>query len=317
MKKSISFFVLLALSTWGYSQTPLANFFTENGEMFYIILDGRQINDTPANRVSNVPLEHDWAKVKIIFENKEIPELSKTIQGVDVDGIPSHVTWMIKQKKNGKWVMNASAWSALEPEQPEVQTVVVNENYVAPPPQPSEISQTTVTTTTTTVQNPNQVSVSGNVNGVGVNINMNIPDVDVTYTETHTQHTVTTTTTSTYQEDVAPPPPPAPNPLPGYSGPIGCDFPMSPGAFNTARQSIMEKTFEDTKLTMAKQVTNVNCLLANQVKEIMMTFTYEDTKLEFAKFAYTHTYDLGNYYMVNDAFTYESSIDELNEYLGL
>jgi hypothetical protein len=47
----------------------------------------------------------------------------------------------------------------------------------------------------------------------------------------------------------------------------------------------------------------------------MQLFTYEDSKLEFAKYAYDYTYDIDNYFMVNDAFEFETSIDELNEYI--
>jgi hypothetical protein len=82
------------------------------------------------------------------------------------------------------------------------------------------------------------------------------------------------------------------------------------------KKSVGSKTFEDSKLTVSKQVINNNCLLADQVREIMMLFTFEDSKLDFAKYAYGRTYDLGNYYKVNDAFTFESSIDDLNSYIN-
>ena len=48
----------------------------------------------------------------------------------------------------------------------------------------------------------------------------------------------------------------------------------------------------------------------------MMAFDFEDTKLQFAKYAYGHTYDINNFYMVNDAFEFESSIEELNRAIG-
>ena len=50
--------------------------------------------------------------------------------------------------------------------------------------------------------------------------------------------------------------------------------------------------------------------------DIMMAFDFEASKVEFAKFAYGHTYDVNNYYKVNDAFEFESSIDELNRSIG-
>ena len=64
-----------------------------------------------------------------------------------------------------------------------------------------------------------------------------------------------------------------------------------------------------------KSATKNKCLKATQVKDLMMLLTFEESRLDFAKFAYDYTYDQGNYYVVNDAFTFEFSIDELNEYL--
>ena len=91
---------------------------------------------------------------------------------------------------------------------------------------------------------------------------------------------------------------------------------MDPTAFENAKKSIASKDFEDSKIKIAKQIINTNCLLSSQVKEIMMLFDFENTRLELAKYAYGYTYDLGNYYIVNDAFDFESSIDELNEYIN-
>lgn len=101
----------------------------------------------------------------------------------------------------------------------------------------------------------------------------------------------------------------------GYKDSIGCPFPMDMGDFNTAKNVISSTTFADTKLSMAKQVTSSNCLTAEQVKEITLLFNYEDTKLEFAKFAYQYTFDIGNYLKVNDAFDFENTAEELNQYI--
>jgi hypothetical protein len=49
---------------------------------------------------------------------------------------------------------------------------------------------------------------------------------------------------------------------------------------------------------------------------MMHCFDFEATRLDFAKFAYGRTFDIGNYYMVNDAFTFETSIDDLNRYIN-
>ena len=90
---------------------------------------------------------------------------------------------------------------------------------------------------------------------------------------------------------------------------------MSDPEFAEARKSIESKTFEDTKMTMAKQVGGDRCFTVDQVKGLMGLFGFEDSKLDFAKYAYERTYDIDNYYRVNDAFSFESSVDELNEYI--
>jgi hypothetical protein len=135
-------------------------------------------------------------------------------------------------------------------------------------------------------------------------------------TGTTTTTTTSTTTTSGSMGTVAVIEPPQHYVLQGYSGPVGCPWPMSPPEFNDVKNSIASKSFEDSKLTIAKQVIDANCLLCSQVKEIMLLFSFEDTRLELAKYAYGYTYDIGNYYRLNDAFTFESSIQELNDYIS-
>lgn len=150
------------------------------------------------------------------------------------------------------------------------------------------------------------VNVDMNMGGMGVDMNVNINE---TYTETYTTTTTTTTATG---GNVAP----DHYVMPGYSGPIGCPWPMDEGQFSNAQRSVASKDFEDSKLTVARQITGANCLTADQVRRIMNEFDFEDSKLEYAKFAYNRTFDIGNYYMLNDAFDFESSIDELNEHIN-
>jgi hypothetical protein len=106
-----------------------------------------------------------------------------------------------------------------------------------------------------------------------------------------------------------------PNPLPGYNGPVGCDYPMDATEFEAARATIESKSFSDTKMQLAKQITRTNCLTTAQVVAVMQLFSFESQKLEFAKFAYDYTYDSGNYYKINEAFGFESSVRDLEKYL--
>jgi len=214
----------------------------------------------------------------------------------------------------------------------------------APPPAPTQtvIAYTTVpatvTTTTTTSSssvgtNTNGVSmgvnvddanvgVGANANGVSMGVHVNDADAGVNFnmdvniggnntgTTTYSETTTTTTSVNTgnASETVVY--------VPGYSGNVGCPIPMTPQDFQNARNTISSKSFDDSKLAIAKQIINSNCLTSAQVKDLMILLDFESSKLDFAKYCYGYTYDLGNYYIVNDAFDFDSSADELNEYIN-
>ncbi|MFM7310809.1 MAG: DUF4476 domain-containing protein, partial [Flavobacteriales bacterium] len=136
-----------------------------------------------------------------------------------------------------------------------------------------------------------------------VNTNMGVTNTTVqvnNQTSSGTTTTTTTTSNSRPQETV-------------HTG--RCSSSMDATSFNSAKGSINSKSFEDSKLTLAKQVAKSNCMTAAQVKDVMGLFAFEETKLEFAKYAYDYCYNQGNYYEVNDAFDFESTIEDLNEYL--
>jgi hypothetical protein len=112
----------------------------------------------------------------------------------------------------------------------------------------------------------------------------------------------------------APRPMPKPNPNPKPT-PSGC-FAMNEGDFQTALASIKKQSFNDTKMQVAKQITSSNCLTCSQIKEVMKAFSFESTKLEYAKYAYDFAYDKGNYYQINDGFSFSSSVEELSKYIS-
>lgn len=75
-------------------------------------------------------------------------------------------------------------------------------------------------------------------------------------------------------------------------------------------------SFESDKLTIAKQAVSSNGVYADQVLQIMQNFSFESTKVDFAKFAYAYCADKNNYYLVNNGFTFNSSINDLNNYVA-
>ncbi len=140
-----------------------------------------------------------------------------------------------------------------------------------------------------------------------INVNVNIGGNHTPPPHDHHDHT---------HNDVPPPPPPLPDPLPGYTGPIGCDYPVNPTDVNNIIATLQGIDFESTKLSTAKNILRSKCLLVQDLKRILTLFDFESNRLELAKFAYPYVYDQGNYYMLSSVFDFDSSVQELNEYIG-
>lgn len=311
--------------------------YSEKGEKFTLLIDGDAMNPVAQAHVKAENVTPGFYKIRVEFENQTLEAVDKAI-ALEA-GMESTV--LVKQKNNGSYTLRFQSQNAI------VQTSNENEvNYEAP-----STTTTTTTVNTTTTETTEQQTGSGSNDGVSMNVgisddgenvslqmnvsdgtnnenvalNMNIEGSDGEYSSRSSATVVTTTTTATSQtvttSQSSESNQQAGNSrhynMPGYSGPVGCPWPMNEADFQSAKQTIAAKDFEDSKLTIAKQVAGANCLFASQVKEIMLLFDFEDTRLEFAKYAYHHTYDIGNYYMVNDAFDFEMTIDELNDYISV
>ncbi len=308
--RKILFVVFALFSMSVFSQENNAIFFSQNGEQFFVIVNGIKQNAEPATNVKVTGLNAPNYKVKIIFNNG-LPEMDKNIY---FNEMGSEITYLIKQDKKGVYKLRFFSQVPLAQAAPPPPTQSVIVYHVDPlPPTGSTVTQTTTTTTVNNMQPTQGASVGVNVGGTGINMNVSINDGSAATTSSSVTYSETTTTTTT----TASIPPPAPiEYVSGYHGPIGCPMPMSPQDFQSAKQTIASKSFEDSKLTIAKQIVNSNCLTSGQVRDLVKLFDFEDTKLQFAKYCYGYTYDLGNYYKVNDAFEFESSIDELNQYIS-
>ncbi|HNU48107.1 MAG TPA: DUF4476 domain-containing protein [Bacteroidia bacterium] len=310
-------FVLCAFFVKAQSSNVIL--FTENGEKFYAILNGVRQNTSPETNVKVTGLNANFYKLKVIFEDTKLGE--KDFNLAFNPGMETTFSIKFNSKKNSYSLRPLSEVPLAQalPPAPN-QTIVVYSEVPAPPPAATTVTHTTTTTTTDGTPMPGDnvnVNIGLNMNETGGGINMNVSG-GTTQTTTHTT-TTTVTHTTTSEPPAAPPVAPTPAPvvyLPGYNGPYGCPVPMAPQDFSDLKQSISSKSFEDSKMTIAKQVLRNNCLFTSQVKELMGLFTFEESKLDFAKYAYDFTYDIGNYFKVNDMFTFESSIDDLNNYIN-
>jgi Domain of unknown function (DUF4476) len=95
---------------------------------------------------------------------------------------------------------------------------------------------------------------------------------------------------------------------------VQCANMLAPQDINALLSSIRARDFESTKLSVAKQAVGSSSILAQDVGQILRTFEFESTRLEFAKFAYSRCCDQRNYFKVNDAFEFESSVTEMQRF---
>ena len=85
--------------------------------------------------------------------------------------------------------------------------------------------------------------------------------------------------------------------------------------FTQAKESLRREWFENSRLTAAKQTIDRNNFTSQQVKEMVLLFTFENNRLDIAKYAYGKTVDKGNYFIINDAFTFNSNKESLKDYI--
>lgn len=296
--------ILLLLSLMFFTDMSFAQnnltVFSEDGLPFYLILNGIRQNEQPETNVRLENLSADYYTSKIIFNDGSLGEIEKKFLNVtSPECKPCDVTYKIKYSKKGELVMKPFNFSSLATAPPPPANVTVVNYNTAPMPPPVIGMQVTETTTTHSTGTSDNVSMGVNVGGFNMGVNVNVND-GYGGSTTHTSTTTTTTTMPTQTVVVEE---------------VGCP-PMSSSSYSALLNSVNSKSFGDDKLAVAKQATRSNCLSVNQIIGVMNTFDFEDNRMEFAKHAYNSCSDPQNYFQVNDAFEFESSIEELDEYIG-
>lgn len=331
----VRFFSLLLgalVAVPSYAQTSDLVLFSDDGSTFTLVIDGDVKNAEPAARVVATGIKTETPMLMVKFTDAAIAPIRQT--GYLPTG--KEYTMMVTTNKKGARVLRPTGEAALgtavaeEPTKPKPTTFQEDTPGVPSTTVVHEVDMPVdqVITTTTVVEdgdlggNGENININMGVNGVGFNMNVKV-DEGVSGTNSSTSTTTTRTTTTTTRTgtptpviDTKPAPTkPAVYSMPGYTGRVGCAWPMTDSEFSDVKKSIEAKSFEDSKITLAKQVGSSRCFTVDQVKGLMGLFSFEDSKLDIAKYAYERTFDIDNYYKVNDAFTFETSIDDLNGYI--
>lgn len=91
---------------------------------------------------------------------------------------------------------------------------------------------------------------------------------------------------------------------------------MTPAAFAELKTLVNNTSFESSKIDVIKSVADLNYLTATQVRELLLLFSFDQSKVEVAKYVYEKTCDRQNYFKIYDAFTFDSSKNEVINYIS-
>lgn len=295
--KKLLLYICLTIPSLIFAQgqkTGNLTVFSEDGDKFYLILNGEKQNNAPQANLRVEDLAQPFYNAKIIFADSTLTPISKNNLMIEsVDNVMMDVTYKIKKDKSGKPKLNY--FSSAEVQKDFIPPAGVHVYHYGRPAQVQISNGTTLTTTTTTSTYGEGVSMQVNGLGVGMNVTINEPQV---------QTTTTITTSETYAGN---------NQVAAQRACNG--LPMGSVDFNAALKSIENSSFDESKLSAAKAVVSRNCLSTDQVVKICKLFGFEDTKLAFAKHAYAFTTDKKNYFKVADVLSFSSNKDELNNFI--
>lgn len=346
MKKVYLCTLVILAGLCASAQTANAVIYSENGELFTLYLNGEKKNTEPSANVKIGGLKTEFYQARVDFQDPKLPDFSNNSFAVK-PGL--EVTYVIKVNKKGEYVLryftegpksfddavaNAASNDQVSDDAKRFAKAddapdTADQTNSTSDPQSTTTVQTT-TTTTKNASNPQGVNIGINAGGVNMGVNVNVegmedPDmgnmnttVKIGAGNAQTTSTSTTTTTTQVQTSAAQPSTTKPATPAAVSAPVSqgkCANVMSATAFSGAKSNISSKPFEETKLSTAKQIIKTNCMSAAQIKEIMGVFDFEESKLDFAKYAYDYCLDTNNYYVVNEAFQFSASSDDLNEFL--
>lgn len=92
-------------------------------------------------------------------------------------------------------------------------------------------------------------------------------------------------------------------------------FAISDYNFNQLTTFISKRPFSDSRVSIMKEAIDFNWFKVNQIKELFSYLSFESDKIEIAKYSYKKIIDKQNFYHLYDLLSFESSVDELMEFV--
>ena len=255
--------------------------FSENGEKFFLVIDGERKTEKPLARVKIAGLERPYYKGKIIFDNEKLGDVSTSFQLEGVDARYNDVTYIIKKKtRKGRsyYVVNGYSFIPLS----KAKTDIVENEPFEPVPTPKPVVDPTP---------------------------LPVPVIIPQTPEKPMKPIVIPNPYLPNQEQKNLPPS-------KETKKTICASAMPAPSFALGIAAIAKEGFEDNRKSTAQQIIKANCLTIEQIKQLMGAMSFEDSRLGVAKLAYPKCTDRDSYYLVNEALQFSTSKEDLAAYIA-
>jgi hypothetical protein len=90
---------------------------------------------------------------------------------------------------------------------------------------------------------------------------------------------------------------------------------MNDQSFQAFKQTVSKESFDNSRMTIAKQVIDQNWFTTEQAGQLAKLFSFDQSRLEMAKYIYGRTVDKENYFLLYNLFDFSKSKEELANYI--
>ena len=325
--------LLLLLSSALFAQSNLS-IFNNNGQSFYVVLNGIRQNAKPETNVQVGQIKNGSYAVKVIFADGKTPDIDKNFM---IDAPYDITARIIFKKGKGKLQLMGQ-----EPTHGVIQEAVVYR------PSDAAVYSDVVVVNTSPVQNTTTIQTTGTGNTTGINMNVNVSETPNTTTQTlNTNTNTTTTTTSTttttgtipdenvnlnmnlsvggvsvnlnanqsgnqtnaQQQQVIAQVQQAP-----LSNRVNCTKTMN--RLEAFKAELQDQSFEADRLEALQLELKNTCLTSAQAEQLIDLFTFDENRLEVAKYLSDRLTDRDNAGALAKKLTFDSNKMEYRRYIS-
>jgi hypothetical protein len=90
---------------------------------------------------------------------------------------------------------------------------------------------------------------------------------------------------------------------------------MNDQSFLAFKQTVSKESFDNSRMTIAKQVIDQNWFNTEQAGQLVKLFSFDQSRVEMAKYLYGRTVDKENYFLMYNMFDFSKSKEELANYI--